>query len=248
MAFSAGKNCRVLVAGNDLSLYFNTVDSSDTVAALESTTFTKQAKTFIPGISEGKINLTGIWDNAMDATIASYIQSAAGQTMTVAPVGLAAGSVAQLLSARQIEYTESTPVGGLVAMKVGVVADGGLDTGFSLHDLTAETSTVNGTTVDQIAVTTSTGWVAHLHVTAASSLVGDTMIVKIQDASASNFSDGVDLTGGAFTTVLGNGGVQSFRLEGAATATVRRYIRVVTTIVNGGGTHSFTYSASFARR
>lgn len=248
MAFTAGKGCRVLVAENDLSAYFSNAEVDSNVAALESTTFTKNAKTFIPGLSGGKIDLTGYWDNAADSIIVAYIQTAAGQTISVAPAGLTAGSVARLVSARQIEYKESTPVGGIIAMKVGVVADGEIASGFSLHDLTAETVTVNGTTVDQVTVSTATGWVAHLHVTAAASIAGDTLIVKLQDASAANFSDGVDLAGGVFTTVLGNGGPKSFRLEGAATATVRRYVRGVATIVNGGGSHSFTFSLTFARR
>ena len=245
MSFQSGQDCRVLIAENDLSAYFKSADVDASVDALENTTFTKNAKTFLPGLASGKVNLTGYWDNSTDSIIAAYIQSSAGQVVSVAPADLAAGSVAKLLLARQVEYKESAPVGGLIAMAVGMIADGPVDSGFSLHQLQAESITGNGTTVDQVAVSTTNGWVSHLHVTSAASLVGDSLIIKLQDASASNFSDGADLAGGTFTTVLGNGGGKSFRLEG--TGTVRRYVRCVFTIA-GAGTHSFIFSVTFARR
>lgn len=117
-----------------------------------------------------------------------------------------------------------------------------VDLGVVLHGLSAETGVTNFASVDESEQTIGAAfyphWVAHIHVTAIAGGTG--VVIRIQD-SADN-STFADLTG-ASQTVNAVGG---FRLEGSATATVRRYVRAV--IQSMGTATSITFSVVFARR
>lgn len=235
MSFAAGNQCKVLVGSTDYSPYFNQADADAGVVALDATTFGKNSKVFIPGLTFGKVDLTGLWDPTIDGLLVANIATAAGQVFTVAPNTMAVGSVTKMLSARQVQYSESDPVGGLVGLKASAVADGALDSGVSLHDLTAETASSNSASVDNTAAST-TGAVGHLHVSAFSGFTN--IIVKIQD-SADN-SAWADVAGLTFTTTTAVG---AERLE--ITGTVRRYVRSLWTKT---GTGSATFAVALARR
>lgn len=232
MAFSAGNQCSVLIGANDVSTYFKQADVDQSVAALDTTTFKATSKAVLPGHSDGKIDLDGLWDPTKDPTFVSYIATSSGQVATVGPTGLALGAVAYLMSSRQISYRESTPVGGLCSIKVGMTADGGVRAGVSLQDLAAQTATGNGSSVDGVAATTA-GAVAHLHVSAYS---GFTNVVFTVEDSANNSSFS---TIGTFTTVTATG---SERITIAGN--VRQYVRIVRTVTGSG---SVTFQASIAR-
>lgn len=232
MAFVNGSQCSVLVAQYDLSSYFSHADVNSTVHALDATTFKKSRKVYIPGLVDGKADLMGLWDSVPDAYLNTYLQSA-GEVVTIGPNGLVVGAVAKLLKSRQMDYKVSVPVGGLVSAKVSMQADGGLESGYSLQDLLAQTITGNGTSVDNGAATTN-GFVAHLHVSAYS---GFTNVIFTVEDSADNSSFA---TIGTFTTVTAVG---SERIEVAGN--VRRYVRVVRTKTGAG---SVTFQSSIARR
>jgi hypothetical protein len=70
-------------------------------------------------------------------------------------------------------------------------------------------------------------------------------VVKLQDASASNFSDGADVTGGAFTAATTP---TSQRLQSAtATTALRRYVRYVATRTGGAGGDGITFGLAYSR-
>jgi len=113
--------------------------------------------------------------------------------------------------------------------------------GVSLHDHSAETvlGTTNYASVDETDVSTAEGWVAFLHVSAFSGWTNAT--IKLQD-SADNAAF-ADITGATFAVVTG---ATKERLEGAATAVVRRYVRAVCTTTGVSG--SVTFQVTLARR
>ena len=134
------------------------------------------------------------------------------------------GSGASII-AKQINYDPTRADSGELTLAVQALANGfGLEWGDQLTaGLRTDTTATNGTGVDLIDVTTAFGWQAYLHVL---SVVGTSVTVAIQD-SADNAAFAA-LTGGTFAAVLaGTFGAQ--RLQGGSTATVRRFLRVVTT-------------------
>lgn len=136
--------------------------------------------------------------------------------------GTALGSPAASMVGKQINYDPNRNQDGSLRLGVQALPNGyGLEWG---NLLTAgkrtDTTATNGTGLDLTAVSTAFGWQAWLHVFA---FTGTSVTVTLQD-SADNVSF-ANLTGGAFTAATG---ITSERLEGGRTATVRRYVRAIT--------------------
>lgn len=132
------------------------------------------------------------------------------------------GAPAASCVAKQIGYDGTRGADGSLSFGVSVQSNGyGIEWGTQLT-AGARTDTVatNGTGVDGVASSTF-GAQFYLHLTA---FTGTSVVVKIQD-SADN-SAWLDLSGAAFTSATG---ITSERIAISNAATVRRYLRVVTT-------------------
>lgn len=152
--------------------------------------------------------------------------------------GRSLGSPGAMLVGRQLNYDGSRAANGSLRFAVEVQADGyGLDWG---RQLTAgyrtDTEATDGASVDHTDAETEFGWQAMLHVTA---LTGTNVVVTLQDSADDSSFD--NLTGGAFTSVTSAPAWE--RLEGGRTATVRRYVRAVTS----GTFTSATFLVVFTR-
>lgn len=232
MPASHGKNTVVLVGQNNLSSYLNNVDSSKTADTHETTTFTKDAKTYAAGQKDGTLAMSGLFDGVADAVDEELdaILGGTAQVVTIGLEGMAATKRCRLLQALETEYNVSAPVSDMVAVDAAMQADGGIDAGVSLHPPTA-VGAGNGTAVDNGSATTN-GGVAHLH---ALAFTGTTATVKVRH-SADNVTY-VDLvTFDAVTTK----GAQRKTVSG----TVNRYLQ---TNISGTFT-SITPAVAFARR
>ena len=64
MATKHGKGVAVLINGLLLSAYFNNADISRTCDTAEDTAFQDTFKSYIPGLHDGSISLSGMWDAA----------------------------------------------------------------------------------------------------------------------------------------------------------------------------------------
>jgi hypothetical protein len=239
MAFKHGSDAEVWLDGADLSTFFRDMEFSAENETAETTTFKQSWKRHIPGASESSLDLEGLYDPTMGAVRSSL--GGAGAILTVGPAGLeAVGDRARLVKALTSAYAETSPIGGVVLFTFGVQADGTVGLGQALHPFGEDTNNTTGATKTDAAAT-STGWMAHLHV----SLVdGGSWVIKLQDASASNFSDGADVTGGAFTAATGP---TSQRLVSASGATLRRYVRYVATRTGGSAGHGITFGLAYSR-
>ncbi len=119
------------------------------------------------------------------------------------------------------------------------LAEDAIIPGFVLHPLAEDTNTTTGSSRDDSA-SSSTGWLAHLHVTAVD---GGSWVVKLED-SADN-SNWLDVSAGAFAAVTAAGGQ---RLASAAdTTTLRRYVRYTATRTGGSAGNGITFSLHYAR-
>lgn len=235
MAFVHGKATRVLINELAASSKLNSVTLANSRAlAGDIACYGDEGEKFIPGLRSGVMSLGGPFE---DNTVYTELQTANGSDNSLLvcagvngfgvgqPVGIALSD----LESHQLQSS----VSDAVRWTVEAPADEMVDLGYSLHDLTAETTTGNGTAVDNTDATTN-GGAGCLHVTAYS---GFTQVVfKIQH-SADN-SVWADLI--TFSTVTD---VTSER--STVTGTVNRYTRVIRTVT---GTGSVTFVAAFARR
>lgn len=238
MDFKYGSKTELWLDGVDVSQYFNAAAFAVGVDTGETSTFKSAWKAFIEGDASHTLTAGGFYDLNNDAAIAADIKNG-GSVLTYFPAGsVAVGDLARLVLVHETTMNESSPVGGAVLMDVGFQGEGIPGFGYGLHVLGVDTGTTTGSSHDDAAAT-STGWHAHLHVTAVSS---GTWTIKLQDSSDnSSFSD---VTGGGFTAATG---ATAQRLAGAAlTTTLRRYVRYVATAV-GGSSPTITFGLAISR-
>jgi hypothetical protein len=208
MSFGHGKNTKVYVDQYDLTAYFNAASTQSTVSVAETTTFGKNSKTYIVGISDGKASLQGYYDKGPTGVegVAPVMRAAfggsAGQVLTVGREGDAIGKVADILLAKQTQYEIAATLSDAVKVNCDLQADGGIDSGVFLHPLSAETAGGNSTSVDggtqQAAVNVTAVSVAnptHLTATAHGFANGD--VVEL-----AGFSTTPTINGPQVVTVL----------------------------------------------
>jgi hypothetical protein len=189
---------------------------------LDVTSIDKSAYERIGGLRDGRIEMTTFFNPA--SSRAHPVLSALPRTdvnVTYAR-GTTIGSPAASLVAKQIGYEGTRAADGMFTFGVSAQANSyGLVWGQLLTaGLRTDTTATNGTGLDTTA-SASFGWSAFLHLTA---FTGTNVTVAIED-SADNASWSA-LSGASFGALTGVGAV---RVAGAtSTATVRRYVRAVT--------------------
>lgn len=226
MSKQSGLGDGLLLDGYDLS---GDVGSLQRVAmpigTLDVTGINKRAHERIAGQHDGAIDYTAFWNNTAVtgsfAALKSGLNGGADRQITYCR-GLTIGSPAASLVAKQASVEWSRAQDGALTAAVTSVANAyGLDWGL-LHTAATRTDTAatNGASVDGTAAT-AFGWQAYLHVLG---VTGTSVTVAIEDSA--NNSTWAAVTGGVFTAATGAG---KQRIEGGRTATLRRYVRVVTT-------------------
>lgn len=239
MAFIHGKNTGVLVGGGNLSAFFNEASASQDVETAETTTFGSSAKTYIIGLKDGTMSVSGMFDGAADSVdeqIEAVLGAEAASVATIAPEGLTIGKTSYSCDARKTSYEISSPVGDVVSTSLSIQADGGIDRGVLLGAATAVTSTGEGASQDNSA-SSADGGVGYLHVTANTRDGASTF--KVQHSSDDvTYADLVTFTSVTASTTV----AESI----AVTGTVNRYLRA--SHAPGGSSGSVTYTMAFARK
>jgi hypothetical protein len=238
MTTKHGKNTTVMLGSVNLSPYLDSMDLSADMDTADTTMFGSTWKSAIPGVLSGKVDFSGAYDPTQAALPTLFLSMLPG-VLTYCPGGGAAlGDGARLVSALDVSHANSSPVGGLVAIKGSFQATGTVGFGEVLCPLGVVTGTTNGGDQDDLA-SSSTGWTAHLHVTAVSS---GTWTVTIQDAATNDWAAlAAPIAFTATTTAT------SQRLQSAtAVVTVRRHVRFVATVA-GGSSPTITMFVAFSR-
>lgn len=240
MAFVHGRSSRLLLDDVALSGYLRGWEVANEVELADTTVEGDEGHRFTPGLINGSLSLDGVWDSTaaaggQDETLDSARQASAASVITAAPDGLALGKRVLSADARESSYSVASPVADAVTLAASWQAEGITDTGVSLHDLTAVTTTANGTSVDN-AASSADGAVGVLHVTA--NTMNDATVIKIQDsADNSVWADLITFTSVATTATTAQ--------RATAAGTVDRYTRAVWT---PAGTGSITFAAAICRR
>lgn len=240
MAFVSSKDSRVAVGLLNASGYATGYSLTAQTDALEVTTLADAAKVFIIGQDTS----TGTLDMLLDTTASAGSQDAVLQAqkasgpypVTFGVEGFATGDPVALVNAHLTAIKKDSAIADVVKVSASTQSTGVTDWGVALEDFTAVTSTGNGTARDLTAAS-SNGGVAHLHVSAFSGLTSDTVTIEHSVDGSTSWATLVTFTAATGTT--------SQRVEVAAGSTIRRYLRVVDTVV---GTGSATRAVFFARR
>jgi hypothetical protein len=232
--FQHGKSTGVLFDEFDLSSFFNQANASRAIQAVNTTTFGNDDKVYIAGVESGSISIQGLWDGSA-AAADEVLDGAIGaeSIITVAPQGLAVlGNKTIMLKGENVSYQIRSSANDAVRIVAGGMADGGVRTaGVLLQPLEAETTTFDGTSVDNGA-SSAFGGVGHIHVTVFS---GTSATVKIQDSAN-------DVAWADLITFADITGVVSERLTVAGT--VDQFLRFA---ITADTFTSMTIACSFAR-
>jgi len=242
MPFLYGNKSSVYLGGLDLSPYLNAADWSTEQDTAETTAFGASWKSYIAGVQGSKASFSGFYDPTMldiETTLGVDWSLTTG-VLTYCPRGSTIGDDARLMSISTASYAQSSPVGGVIAVKWEPATSAAVGFGKVLHPMGADTNTTTGAGKDDAAQTT-TGWSAHLHVTGITG--GGTWVIKLQDSTAD--SGYGDVTGGAFTAT---GAKSSQRLVSATNTTaLKRWVKYVATRTGGTAGDTITFHLSYAR-
>jgi hypothetical protein len=239
VAFINANQTKLIYGALPLQAYLRSVTPSASVEMLDVTSLADSAKSYTPGLQDYTLSIEGMFDDSASAgslwsTITTPIGASSSVVTSAAPSGFALGNPTWLIQANTVSYEPSSNVADVVTFNMSMGSASTSQTGISLGDLTALTATGTGTSVDNSA-STSNGFIAQIHVTAASGTT-PTMTAIIQHST----NNATWTTLGSFTAITG---ATSARISG--TGTVNRYVRISYTI--GGTTPSFTTQISLAR-
>lgn len=221
MSFKHGKNAAAFFQGVNITGYLTGGDLSISKENADTTVWGSTWRTNIGGLATAKYGFTGLFDPTAAPTWTGKLTS--NGVLTVGPAGLAAGDLCRLMEVTDTDYAETSPVGGVVAFKWDALSDTIPGFGRVQSALTAQTADNNGSNLDGGAATT-TGGIAHLHVTSVSA--SDSIVVTIEDSS----------TGSSGWATIG-----TFASKSAAGAeriviagTIKRYTRAVFDVTGTG--------------
>ncbi|MFK0140718.1 hypothetical protein [Streptomyces murinus] len=230
MSKSSGLGDNLYIAGYDASGDISALGNiGGGPATLDFTAINKSAMERKGGIRDGRIEYTAFFNHVDAGTGTHEVLSAlptSDQIVTYCR-GTQLGSPAACLVSKQIGYDGTRGTDGTFTFAVSSQANRfGLEWGQQLTaGLRTDTAATQGASIDTTAAA-SFGAQAYLQVMA---FTGTDATITIQD-SADN-SAFTDVTGLAFTQVTAAPTTQ--RIATGATATIRRYLRVVTTTTGG---------------
>ena len=237
MAKSSGMGMGAVYGGYDLANDIGALAIRGGPALLETTGINKSAHERIGGQLDGAIDLEAFFNDAAAQMhpVGSAITAADRQLIVFTASSIGAPAAAMI--GKQLDYSGSRGSDGSLGYSLPHPANGyALEWGNLLTaGLRTDTSATNGTAHDGGAAS-STGWSAYLQVI---DVTGTNVVVTLED-SANNSAFAV-FTSSAFTSATADRTVQ--RIQGAVGATVRRYVRAVTS----GTFTSATFIVAFTR-
>lgn len=128
MAFRHGKNAQITINAVDLSTFCDSLDLAIDVDTADTTTFGSTWKSAIAGLAGAKLELSGAYDPTASTGPASAIFACITGGVAVAvvhkPGGTLTGQRTNSFNAIVTAYSESSPVGGRVGFKAGLLVTG----------------------------------------------------------------------------------------------------------------------------
>lgn len=247
--FLHGKGSKILLDEFDLSAFFNSVDVAQSLETAETTGFGSTAKSYIPGLQDATLSLSGMFSQETDGSdeeLQEILGSATTPLLTVILQAGTIGNTAIVAKAHETSYSISSPVGDVVSitadfnastdatanLKYGLRNGKVLTTGNSI----AFGSLGNLSSVDNSA-SSANGGVANLHVT-ANTITGGATTIKVQHSTDnSSWADLITFSAVSASTVTTQ--------QSVVTGTVNRYLRATASTAGSAG--AITFNVAFAR-
>lgn len=134
MAFVHGKTAdfRLDDSGGtlrDISAYCDSVDFPQTADTAETTTFGAGSKTYLAGLKDSTISISGSWDATLDGYLAPVVGQAATVSFQYGPAGTTAGNIKFTGEAILTSYQVSAPVGDKVSFSAELQVTGAVTRG-----------------------------------------------------------------------------------------------------------------------
>ena len=134
MAFTHGKDSVFKLdnasgALTDISTYVNNVDFPETADVSETTTLGADNKTYIAGLKDATISLSGLWDSTADAIFGAVVGQSATLSFEYSPEGTTGGNVKYTGEAILTSYAISSPVGDAVGYSADLQVSGAITRG-----------------------------------------------------------------------------------------------------------------------
>jgi len=248
MAFAHGSKAVIYLMGMNASPYLNDISMSGSVETAEVTVFGNTGKSYIPGIQDGTLHLSGFFDGniPLDTNTFSYMAnsyalgpSQAQPCSIYLPQGDGNGVVGYGFQGVVDKDTIKTPVNAAGTVEVNLTSSSGWEGGFVTAPLAARSAASGTTVVIDNLVASSNGCSALMVTTAVAGTAGPTMTLTIQH-SVDNVTY-VPLMTFAAQTAIGDQ-----RISIPAGTTVNRYIRGSWAITGTGP--SFTFATLVSRK
>ena len=134
MAFTHGKDSVFKLDNSggsltDISTYVNNVDFPETADVSETTTLGADNKTYIAGLKDATISLSGLWDSTADAIFGAVVGQSATLSFEYSPEGTTGGNVKYEGEAILTSYAISSPVGDAVGYSADLQVSGAVTRG-----------------------------------------------------------------------------------------------------------------------
>lgn len=233
MAFVHGRTADVYIDGIDWTCYLNQASASNSVEAAETTTFCKDSKTYIPGLADGTISISGFFDSTADAAIVTKLQSATNPVVTLIYGGngtLTAGLPVTTGAGVVTSLETSASVGDVISMSAELQGSDWVRSGRLIGLGTTASATGNEATSHNNGAATSNGGYATLHI--HTNTRGTTGVTYLLEDSADN-NTFLPISGASFTVSGLSGTTEAQRIT--FSGTVRQYVRLAWTISGGSG-------------
>ena len=113
----------------DISTYVNNVDFPETADVAETSTLGSSAKSYVVGLKDATIGLSGLFDATLDAIAGAVVGQSATLSFQYSPEGTASGKVKYTGEAIMTNYSLSSPVGDVVAWSCDLQVSGAVTRG-----------------------------------------------------------------------------------------------------------------------
>lgn len=246
MTKASGIGGNFYVNGFDLSGDVGAIGTiRDSGTLLDVTGISKGAPERITGIADGEISFNAFFNDAAGQEHLAFRDLGSDDKIVTYAVGTAVGKAGAGLVGKQVDYSGQRANDGSLVFTVNAQSSNGdgLHWGRMLTaGVRTDTDATDGGSLDNGA---ATAFGAVLFLQVFTGTIDADATIKIQD-SADN-SNWLDLADAAFTALDDTTAFPyAERISLGATATVRRYLRVVTT--TSGGFSSLSFAVLAARR
>ncbi len=108
----------------DISSYLDNVSFPQPIETAETTVFGQASKTYIVGLKDSSISLSGKWDSTLDAQIAAVVGQSATLSFQYGPAGTTVGNIKYTGECFVTSYDVTNAVGDVVTFSVELQVTG----------------------------------------------------------------------------------------------------------------------------